>query len=99
MNTDKIYAESIINEYAPKDQSKVLALKKLDRKAKLPAIIFVYSFGIIMVLLFGLGMCLSMKIIGTSENMVVIGIVIGIIAMIGLAINYPIYLKILKTIN
>lgn len=26
MNTDKIYAESIANEYAPKDTSKVLAL-------------------------------------------------------------------------
>ena len=30
MNTDKIYAEAIANEYAPKDTSKVLALKKLD---------------------------------------------------------------------
>lgn len=34
MNTDKIYAESIVNEYAPKDTSKVVALKKLDAKAK-----------------------------------------------------------------
>lgn len=34
MNTDKIYAEAIANEYAPKDTSKVVALKKLDRKAK-----------------------------------------------------------------
>ena len=33
MNTDKIYAESIANEYAPKDTSKVVALKKLDAKA------------------------------------------------------------------
>ena len=32
MNTDKIYAEAIANEYAPKDTSKVVALKKLDRK-------------------------------------------------------------------
>lgn len=34
MNTDKIYAEAIANEYAPKEASKVLALKKLDMKAK-----------------------------------------------------------------
>ena len=39
MNTDKIYAESIAKEYAPKDSSKIVALRKLDRKAKMPATI------------------------------------------------------------
>lgn len=34
MNTDKIYAEQIANEYAPKQTSKVKALKRLDVKAK-----------------------------------------------------------------
>ena len=29
MNTDKIYAESIAKEYAPKDNSRIIALKKL----------------------------------------------------------------------
>ena len=37
MNTDKIYAEQIANEYAPKDTSKIVALRKLDAKAKTPA--------------------------------------------------------------
>ena len=40
MNTDKIYAEALANEYAPKEASKVLALKKLDMKAKSKANIF-----------------------------------------------------------
>ena len=39
MNTNKIYAESIANEYSVKDASKVVALKKLDAKAKFPAYI------------------------------------------------------------
>ena len=43
MNTDKIYAETLASEYAPKDTSKVTALKKLDRKAKLPAEVFTYT--------------------------------------------------------
>lgn len=47
MNTDKIYAESLANEYAPKDTSKVVALRKLDRKAKMPETIFTYTFGIL----------------------------------------------------
>ena len=46
MNTDKIYAESIAKEYAPKDNSKIVALRKLDAKAKMPATVFTYTFGI-----------------------------------------------------
>ena len=51
MNTDKIYAEQLANEYTPKDTSKVVALKKLDAKAKLPATIFTYTLGIISTLI------------------------------------------------
>lgn len=47
MNTDKIYAEQLANEYAPKDTSKVVALRKLDTRAKRPASIFTYTFGIL----------------------------------------------------
>ena len=61
MNTDKIYAEQLANEYALKDTSKVIALRKLDAKAKLPATVFTYTFGIITALVAGVGMCLSMK--------------------------------------
>ncbi len=92
MNTDKIYAQSIAKEYAKKSTSKVLALKKLDRKAKRPAEIFAYTFGIIATLIFGTGMCLAMKVIG---NAFILGIVIGIIGLILVAINYPIYKQIL----
>ena len=98
MNTDKIYAEQIANEYAPKDTSKVVALKKLDRKAKQPANIFTFSFGVVMALVLGTGMCLSMKVIGDgSTAMIAIGIVIGIIGILGMGINYPVYKKILES--
>lgn len=98
MNTDKIFAESIANEYAPKDTSKIVALKKLDRKAQMPANIFVYSFGIVMSLLLGVGMCLSMKVIGSgSVGSMVAGIVLGLLGIAGVCANYPIYKKILET--
>ena len=97
MNTDKIFAEAIANEYAPKDTSKVVALKKLDRKAKRKANIFTYTFGVVMLLVLGMGMCLSMKVIGDgSLLMTVIGIIIGIIGIIGVGVNYPIYKKMLE---
>ncbi len=93
MNTDKIYAEALASEYAPKDASKITALKKLDRKAKLPAEIFTYTFGIVSALIMGLGMCLSMRVIGEGTGMMILGIFLGIIGLIGMGINYPIYKK------
>lgn len=95
MDTDKIYAESLANEYSPKNNSKVIQLRKLDRKAKLPSDIFGYTFGIISTLIAGVGMCLSMKVIGGDSTVfMVLGIIIGIIGFIGTGINYPIYKKI-----
>ena len=96
MNTDKIIAESIAKDYAPKESSKIVALKKLDNRAKLPATIFTYSCGIISVLVFGTGMCLAMQVIGNGLASMVLGIIIGIIGMIGCGVNYPIYKKMLE---
>lgn len=96
MNTDKIYAEQLANEYAPKDTSKVVALRKLDAKAKLPATVFTYSFGIVAALVTGVGMCLSMNVIGNgTTGMFVFGVILGIIGLIGMGVNYPIYRKLL----
>ena len=96
MNTDKIIAESIAKDYAPKESSKLVALKKLDNKAKLPATIFTYSFGITSALVFGTGMCLAMQVIGSGLAGMVLGIVVGIVGLAGCGINYPIYKKMLE---
>ncbi|MFQ7036391.1 MAG: dihydropteridine reductase [Candidatus Borkfalkia sp.] len=97
MNTDKIYAESIANEYAAKATSKVLSLKKLDAKAKRPSKIFTYTFGIVSALILGIGMCLSMQVIGSgSVAMTAFGIVLGLVGIAGASVNYPLYKKILE---
>lgn len=96
MNTDKIYAEQVANEYAPKDTSKVVALRKLDARAKLPANIFTYTFGIVAALVFGVGMCLSMGVIGGgTRTMLILGIVIGLVGLLAMGVNYHIYQKLL----
>lgn len=96
MNTDKIYAEQIANEYAPKGTSKVVALHKLDVRAKLPATVFTYSVGILSALVFGVGMCLAMGQIGSgTTGSFVLGIIVGVLGMVGMSINYPIYKRIL----
>ena len=91
MNTDKIYAESIAKEYAPKDNSKLVALRKLDAKAKTPANVFAYTFGIISALVLGTGMSFAMQVIGSGVTGMILGIIIGVIGIIGCCVNYPIY--------
>ena len=93
MNTDKIYAESIAKDYAPRDTSKVIALKKLDAKAKMPAITFAYSFGIGSALVAGTGMCLAMQVIGGTPALTALGIGIGLLGFAGCGVNYPLYRK------
>lgn len=95
MNTDKIYAEAIANEYSPKDTSKVIALKKLDWKARSKAVVFAYSFGICMTLVLGVGMCLAMGTLGGGTLSMGAGIVIGLLGIAGVGVNYPIYKKLL----
>ena len=97
MNTDKIIVEKIASEYVVKTTSKVAALKKLDRKAKMGAQIFAYTFGIICSLILGTGMCFAMGEIGDeSATSMIIGIAVGLVGIFGVSINYFIYKKLLE---
>ena len=89
MNTDKIIAESIAKDYAPKESSKLVALKKLDNKAKLPATIFTYSCGIISALVFGTGMCLSMQVIGNGLTGMVAALFSAMSLILGKFLQIP----------
>ncbi|MDO4372615.1 MAG: dihydropteridine reductase [Clostridia bacterium] len=96
MNTDKLYAEQLANEYAPKNTSRVVALRKLDAKAKLPATAFTYAFGITSALIFGTELCLAMGQIGSgTTGSFVLGILMGVVGMAGMGVNYPIFKRLL----
>ena len=76
----------------------MVALRKLDRRAKSPANIFAYSFGVGMTMVLGLGMCLSMGVIGNgSLPLTGGGILLGILGLVGVGVNYPIYKKLLRS--
>jgi uncharacterized membrane protein YraQ (UPF0718 family) len=69
----------------------------LDAKAKLPANITAYSLGIISALVFGVGLCLCMKVIGSgTQGSFILGIIVGIVGMVGICVNYPLYKKLLE---
>ncbi|MCR5079413.1 MAG: dihydropteridine reductase [Bacilli bacterium] len=96
MNVDKSVAERIASEYTPKETSQVVALKKLDRKAKFGARFFGYTFGSIMALVLGVGMCFSLKVLGDGSTLFnILGYVLGGVGIIGCASNYFIYKKLL----
>ena len=96
MKTDKIIAEQIASEYAPKEDRKIVALMKLNRKAKQGAEIFAYTFGIVSSLILGTGMSMAMGLIGPSGMTgMIVGIIIGLVGIAGVSVNYPIYKKLI----
>lgn len=97
MNTDKLYAQQLASDYAPKDTGRVTALRKLDARAKTPATVFTYTLGIVSALVFGAGMCLAMGQIGSgTTGSFVLGIAVGIVGTAGMGVNYPIYKRLLE---
>ena len=93
MNNQTAIVNKIKNSYCEKQITKFDELKALDKKAKRPAKVFAYIFGVIGSLVLGTGMCFAMKILG---DIMAVGIVVGIVGIIMTAINYPIYKQILK---
>ena len=96
MKTNKILAESIAKDYLKNQDSKVVALKKLDAKAKRPARIFAYTFGTAFVLVAGGGMSLAMQVIGNTTHHMIIGIALGVVGFTACSLTYPIYKAILR---
>ena len=84
----------IRENYTQKKETKFDELKALDKKVKMPALIFAYIFGSVGSLVLGTGMCLAMKIIG---NAMALGIVIGLVGILMVSVNYFIYKKILSS--
>ena len=86
-------ANKIKDGYIEKPITKLDELKALDKKVKKPAKVFAYIFGTIGSLVLGVGMCFAMKVLG---DIMAVGIVVGLLGILMVSINYPIYKHILK---
>lgn len=93
-NVEMKSVERIRAQYTGRERTKLDELKELDKRAKRPATVFAYTFGTIGTLILGLGMCLAMKVIG---DLMVLGILIGLVGIALVSVNYFIYKKILKS--
>ena len=88
--------QAIRKKYLPKNESKLEELKRLDETVQASGMVESLSAGIGGALIFGLGMCLAMQVIGSGLIMMIIGILIGIVGMAGMLVAYPVYRKIFK---
>lgn len=82
--------QEIRRKYMPREESKLDELKRLDREVQQAGIVESLSVGILGCLVFGLGMCLAMKVIGSS---MLLGIIVGILGAAMMVPAYPLYRK------
>lgn len=81
---------NIRKKYMPQEETKMEELKRLDNLVQSSGMVESLCAGIGGALIFGLGMCLAMEVIG---HMIWLGVVLGLIGMAGMIFAYPVYRK------
>jgi hypothetical protein len=100
MKDQEFMVQKIRSQYLEKGHTRLDALKELDAKVKRPANVFAYVYGSISAIVMGAGMSLVMTDIGAILGMtqvMVPGIVIGVVGMAMALSTYPIYKKMLDS--
>ena len=98
-NDKSFMVEKIRTKYVEKKDGSLDELRKLDKKVKAPAEVFAYIFGSISALIMGAGMSLVMTDLGALLSGMLslfIGIAVGVVGIVGVALAYPIYKAITK---
>ncbi len=83
--------QEIRKKYLPQSESKLDELKRLDGYVQSSGVWESLCVGIGGLLVFGLGMCLTMQVIGSGIFMIVLGGLFGIVGMVGMLAAYPVY--------
>lgn len=97
MDYQKEQVKSIKESYSEKELTKFDELKALNKKVLRAPRIFAYVFGSVGSLILGAGMCMAMKQIFASFSWAMpVGIVVGLIGILLVSVNYPLYKKILN---
>lgn len=86
--------QEIRKKYLPPEENKLDELKRLDYQVKMSGMTESLSLGIVGMLIFGLGVCLTAHIIGDGIMMILLGVVLGIIGAIGMVLAYPLYRRV-----
>ncbi len=89
--------ENIRRKYIPKEENKMERLRKLHNSASQKAQAWAIAIGVIGTLIMGTGMSMAMTDIGAvlGSLAMVIGIAVGLVGMILVALAYPVYNRVL----
>ena len=85
--------EAIKRKYMPKQEDKLEQLKKLDKSAEKLGTVVGLILGIIGTLVMGTGMSCVMV---WTESLFIVGILVGLLGIIMIALAYPVYKIITK---
>ena len=101
-NDTEFMVEKIRTQYMEKDSTEkdLSLLRELDAEVKRPVNVFGYTFGSIGAIIMGAGMSLVMTDIAQTvglHNPMLYGIIIGVIGMLMVIVNYPMYKSILSS--
>ena len=90
--------EAIRKKYLPPEENKMEQLRKLDRSATGKAQAWAIALGIIGTLILGTGMSLCMTELSgfLGGTAMFVGIPVGLVGIVLVALAYPVYNKILK---
>lgn len=84
----------IRKKYMPQEESKLEELKRLDNEVQTAGTTPSIIVGILSSLIFGVAMCMALKVIGGG---IILGILIGIIGTAGMLAAFPVYRYYSKT--
>lgn len=84
----------IRKKYLPQNESKIDELKRLDALVQGSGVVEALCAGFIGFMLLGLGVCLTVQIIGFGGWLIALGILLAIVGIIGMAVAYPMYRRI-----
>lgn len=93
-NYEKKYVERLRSEYTERPHNAVDDLRALDSKVTRPARVVAVILGVLGCLVLGTGMSMAMKVI---FDMMYVGIAVGCVGLLLLALVYPVYRAILKS--
>lgn len=90
--------EAIRKKYLPKEEDKMEQLRKLHAVPTQKAQAASLAVGIVGALIMGTGMSLAMTQIGAAlgDLAMVLGIAVGVVGMVLVALAYPLYNRVLK---
>ena len=84
---------NIRKKYLPREETKMEELMRLDHQVQSSGVMEALCAGIGGALIFGLGFCLTTKVIG---NAMWLGILLGLIGAAGMVAAYPVYRRVFE---